>query len=134
MGELANELRFFKYWSIKPLSAKSVITEEYIDALHFLLSIGLDLQQKQEMDLELVAQISKQEHSDDLSDHFLNIYQDAITLSKQLDNKILCLKLHNILFIKFLLLAYLLDISPADLKSAYNYKHKINVTRQDNNY
>lgn len=40
LGELANEIRFFKYWSQKPPSPKQVILEEWVDCFHFLLSIG----------------------------------------------------------------------------------------------
>jgi dimeric dUTPase (all-alpha-NTP-PPase superfamily) len=43
VGELANETRCFKYWSNKPASAQDVIVEEYVDALHFVLSLGIDL-------------------------------------------------------------------------------------------
>jgi dimeric dUTPase (all-alpha-NTP-PPase superfamily) len=41
IGELANETRCFKHWSIKPQSPKEKILEEYVDVLHFLLEIGL---------------------------------------------------------------------------------------------
>src|SRR5690242_2519258 len=43
LGEHANETRCIKYWSTKPASERIVILEEYVDALHFVLSIGLDL-------------------------------------------------------------------------------------------
>jgi len=37
--ELANEMRFFKYWSNKGPSDR--VLDEYVDALHFFLSIGI---------------------------------------------------------------------------------------------
>src|SRR5699024_12798011 len=40
-GELANETRCFKFWSKKEASTKEVILEEYVDNIHFLLSLGL---------------------------------------------------------------------------------------------
>ncbi len=43
LGEFANETRDFKYWSLKGPSPKDVILEEYIDGLHFLLSLGIPL-------------------------------------------------------------------------------------------
>lgn len=43
VGEMANEIRCFKHWSSKPASDKSVILEEYIDVLHFFLSIANQL-------------------------------------------------------------------------------------------
>lgn len=40
IGEFANETRCFKFWSDKPASDKEVILFEYVDCMHFLLSIG----------------------------------------------------------------------------------------------
>ncbi|WP_188206369.1 dUTP diphosphatase [Alkalibacillus aidingensis] len=42
ISELANETRCFKYWSQKGASEREVILEEYVDGIHFLLSIGID--------------------------------------------------------------------------------------------
>jgi dimeric dUTPase (all-alpha-NTP-PPase superfamily) len=56
IGELANETRTFKFWSSKKPSEKRVILEEFIDCMHFLLSIGnyigyqVDLNQAQEIE------------------------------------------------------------------------------------
>ncbi|MFL0245509.1 dUTP diphosphatase [Candidatus Clostridium stratigraminis] len=43
VSELANTTRCFKHWSNKGPDDKNVILEEYVDALHFLLSIGNQL-------------------------------------------------------------------------------------------
>ena len=43
LGELANETRCFKFWSFKPASEKKVILEEFVDGIHFLLSLGLEM-------------------------------------------------------------------------------------------
>ncbi|MFB5088155.1 dUTP diphosphatase [Psychrobacillus sp. PGGUH221] len=42
LAELANETRCFKFWSEKGPSAQSVILEEYVDSIHFLLSLGIE--------------------------------------------------------------------------------------------
>ncbi|AXH99427.1 dUTPase [Sporosarcina sp. PTS2304] len=42
LAELANETRCFKFWSTKGASAKDVILEEYVDSIHFLLSLGIE--------------------------------------------------------------------------------------------
>ncbi|MGG4002815.1 dUTP diphosphatase, partial [Geobacillus stearothermophilus] len=42
LGELANETRCFKFWSIKPPAPAERVLEEYVDGLHFLLSLGLE--------------------------------------------------------------------------------------------
>lgn len=40
LAELANETRCFKFWSTKGSSERSVILEEFVDSIHFLLSLG----------------------------------------------------------------------------------------------
>ena len=42
IAELANETRCFKFWSNKGPSSKETILEEYVDCLHFILTIGLE--------------------------------------------------------------------------------------------
>lgn len=42
LSELANETRCFKFWSEKGPSEKFVILEEYVDSVHFLLSLGIE--------------------------------------------------------------------------------------------
>ena len=41
LAELANETRCFKFWSRKGPSPDEVILEEYVDSIHFLLSLGI---------------------------------------------------------------------------------------------
>ena len=43
LGECVNETRCFKFWSVKGPSPAPVILEEYADGIHFLLSLGIDL-------------------------------------------------------------------------------------------
>ncbi|GLC88336.1 dUTP diphosphatase [Lysinibacillus piscis] len=41
LAELANETRCFKFWSTKGPSERAVIVEEYVDSIHFVLSLGI---------------------------------------------------------------------------------------------
>lgn len=43
VSELANATRSFKYWSEKESEPKETILDEYVDVLHFWLSVGLAL-------------------------------------------------------------------------------------------
>ncbi len=43
LGELANETRCFKFWSKKAPSEQEVILEEYVDGIHFILSLGIEI-------------------------------------------------------------------------------------------
>lgn len=40
VGEFANATRCFKYWSSKSSESKERLLDEYVDMLHFFLSIG----------------------------------------------------------------------------------------------
>lgn len=40
LSELANETRCFKFWSTKGPSERSIILEEFVDSIHFMLSLG----------------------------------------------------------------------------------------------
>lgn len=40
LAELANETRCFKFWSSKGPSEREVILEEFVDSIHFILSLG----------------------------------------------------------------------------------------------
>ena len=42
LAELANETRCFKFWSTKGPSEREVILEEYVDSIHFILSLGIE--------------------------------------------------------------------------------------------
>lgn len=42
LAELANETRCFKFWSLKGPSENTIILEEYVDSIHFLLSLGIE--------------------------------------------------------------------------------------------
>ena len=43
VAEMANEIRSFKHWSKKAPSDKETILSEYVDVLHFFLSIANQL-------------------------------------------------------------------------------------------
>jgi len=122
LGELANETRCFKFWSTKKPSANDVILEEYVDCLHFILSLGLE---KSYDNITLNIQNINKE----LSQQFLNLYvnvADFIT-SSSIDNYL------NI-FNNFLGLGNSLGFSDEEIENAYLYKNKINHERQDNGY
>ncbi|RWZ59822.1 dUTPase [Halobacillus fulvus] len=122
LGELANETRCFKFWSTKGASEQHVILEEYVDGLHFLLSLGLDLDMR--YDYETI------EHSaDHLMDAFLQVYS-AIDDFRKGQTK----EAYQILFTAFLDLGHQLGFSPQDIMNAYHEKNEVNFERQDQGY
>nr|WP_202410046.1 dUTP diphosphatase [Halobacillus litoralis] len=70
IGELANETRCFKFWSKKAPSPREVQLEEYVDCLHFFLSLAMDL----EMDPEAL-QVSQDYTRDTMIETFNDLYE-----------------------------------------------------------
>lgn len=122
IGELANETRCFKYWSNKQPSSKEVILEEYVDCLHFILSIGLEKE---------LTDISVEQRQVDSSstEQFLNLYID-------LNDFVICTsKDHYITLVEdFLSLGLSLGFTHTDIEKAYMEKNNENHKRQDNGY
>lgn len=122
LGELANETRCFKFWSNKESSPKEIVLEEYVDCLHFILSIGLDTDFA---DLDL----SKINNSNDLIEQFQDIFVGIITF--QYEPK---MENYKNLFDNFLLLGRKLGFTKEEIYNSYLEKNKINHQRQDNGY
>ncbi|MCY6958131.1 dUTP diphosphatase [Clostridium brassicae] len=122
VSELANETRCFKFWSNKGPSEKDVILEEYVDCLHFILSLGLE---KNFENLELI--IRHEPH--DLTEAFLNIYID-------INDFVVCTSKDNYktLFEDFLSLGRTLGFSSDEIENAYYKKNNLNHKRQDIGY
>jgi Uncharacterized protein conserved in bacteria len=122
LGELANETRCFKYWSNKKPSEKEVILEEFVDCLHFILSIGI------EKDFNNVS-LDLKVPDYPLTDQFLNIYIDVndLLISPSKDH-------YATLFEDFLNLGTSLGFAISEIENAYLRKNLINHERQDNDY
>ena len=122
LGELANETRCFKYWSTKEPSATEVILEEYVDCLHFLLSIGIEKGYKDiNLDVKYVEY--------PLTDQFLNLYIDV-------NDFVICSSMDQYLtlFEDFLNLGLNLGFTEEQIEAAYLKKNLTNHERQDNGY
>jgi dimeric dUTPase (all-alpha-NTP-PPase superfamily) len=125
LGELANETRCFKYWSNRPPSEKNIILEEYVDGLHFVLSIGLELsiaEVKLANEVELQTKMDKLE----LNELFLSLYQ--------IGAKRLSVEEFEKFFEDFLCLGVKLGFTFAEIEKAYLDKNAINHERQDTGY
>jgi dimeric dUTPase (all-alpha-NTP-PPase superfamily) len=123
LGELANETRCFKFWSLKGPSERPVILEEYVDGLHFILSIGLDFNYET---VELCPDLTVN-HS--LTNRFLTVFSkiDTFNQSQTVQN-------YKDVFESFLLLGYQLGFSNQDIVQAYERKNVINHERQEQGY
>lgn len=124
VGELANETRCFKFWSKKPPSAHEDILEEFVDGVHFILSLGLDLGFS-DREYSLVSQ----EANEDLDRSFLKIYRlvNDFRQSKDAGD-------FEELFRQYIILGQTLGFTLDEVQEAYKKKNEVNFKRQQNGY
>jgi len=124
VGELANETRCFKFWSIKASSAKNVILEEFVDGIHFILSLGNECGFNEH---------SFKLHSEpfflDVNEQFLDVYVKIGSFQKSKT-----LMEYVGLFESYMQLASQLGFTNEEIEKAYLMKNEVNYQRQENNY
>ena len=123
LAELANETRCFKFWSTKGPSERDVILEEYVDSIHFILSLGL---------LKGFTSIEEWpvvEEKRDLTEIFL-MTQDAIL--KFINNP--TKEGYLAIWQYYGVIAYNLGFSFNDVVHAYLEKNEENYKRQRSGY
>lgn len=123
LGELANETRCFKFWSTKPPAKQEVILEEYVDGVHFILSIGLDLGVEEEIQIESIDQ------QREVVDQFHVMYKAITEFHKHTD-----IAHYKVLFKEYFYLGKLLGFSHEEIEDAYMKKNEVNHKRQDQGY
>lgn len=127
LGELANETRCFKFWSQQEKSSHKVILEEYVDGLHFILSIGLELgftyDDSFESEKESVVGSAYE------TDYFHKTFEAVTHFMNRKD-----LATYHHLIHAFLSLGQALGFRAEDIEKAYMEKNEINFQRQDEGY
>jgi len=125
LGELANETRCFKYWSYKEPAPVKKILEEFVDCIHFLLSIAIDIDFPIEK-YDFTPYIQDQQ---DLVSQFNACFYTIYAAEERFSN-------FNVkyMFENFLGLGKMLGFSYEDIENAYLEKNKINFERLANHY
>jgi dimeric dUTPase (all-alpha-NTP-PPase superfamily) len=124
LGELANETRCFKFWSMKPSSEKAVIVEEFVDGIHFILSLGI------ECGFENVRISSSERHElENASSQFLKVYEyiQRFSNTRMKEDYV-----H--VFESYMKLAGILGLTEAEIEQAYIEKNEVNYERQRKGY
>jgi len=124
IGELANETRCFKFWSVKPPSQTEIILEEFVDGVHFILSLGIECGYD---NLETISQSQSDEL--DTTKQFLAIYNSVQKFrnSRRKED-------YEQLFQSYLKLAQLLGLNEDQIEQAYIKKNEVNYERQRQGY
>ncbi|WP_408011720.1 dUTP diphosphatase [Pseudalkalibacillus sp. A8] len=125
IGELANETRCFKFWSSKPPSTKEVILEEYVDGIHFLLSIGLILP----YDVPEYARLPEVTNENPVR-AFLKVYESVTIFENNRDD----VNNYNQLMEDYLMIGRILGFTTEEIQKAYLSKNQVNHARQDQGY
>ncbi|UFT97987.1 dUTP diphosphatase [Radiobacillus kanasensis] len=123
VGELANETRCFKFWSTKAPSERDVILEEYVDGVHFILSLGLNKGFTYQSDMD------KKQDMSDLTALFNHVF-DAISLFKNHATE----EHYQQLFNSYLDVGTYLGFDEEATYQAYVAKNEINHSRQNSGY
>ncbi|MDV2684818.1 dUTP diphosphatase [Alkalihalophilus lindianensis] len=123
LSELANETRCFKYWSKKGPSSKSTILEEYVDGLHFVLTLGLSL------GYTTFGQSKNSSKERTLTEQFLYVMECNHLLNEKQTEA----SFHE-LAQSFLTLGSLLGFGEDEIEQAYFKKNEVNHQRQDQGY
>ncbi|MFK9091229.1 dUTP diphosphatase [Bacillus salipaludis] len=124
IGELANETRCFKFWSVKPSSAKEVILEEFVDGVHFILSLGIECG----FDQKPVV-LEARDSALNATEQFLSVYEWITIFQKSRS-----LEDYKRIVESYFQLASLLGFKNEEIEQAYFDKNEVNYQRQQNNY
>jgi len=153
LGELANEWRGFKFWSNDQESRnhlekyetmdghnfyaahRNPLLEEYVDNLHFILSLGLELHPKvahMEWAKDYEGYVDNPSHlirTASTTDVFTALYKRVVVFmdSQELTD-------YAKLFYLFFTLGRKLDFTLDQIETAYYLKNEINHERQNTNY
>lgn len=141
IGELANETRCFKHWSIKPPSPKDVIIEELVDVLHFLLEIGLSNFEEYGEQYQILIFLNHNQETikyDSLTEQFNSMFTEVGILSDRLFENCYTVNTvedsYNNLVGLFNGLGEMLGFTWEQIEQAYYDKNRVNHERQDNGY
>ncbi|MFB5662946.1 dUTP diphosphatase [Alteribacillus sp. HJP-4] len=122
-AELANETRCFKYWSKKPASPRETILEEYVDGLHFILSLGIDGGWPETPEWRTEVELP------DATTAFLAVFENISLYAASPSNSA-----YKEMFSAYLELGRTLNFSTEEIKEAYLSKNEKNHIRQEEGY
>ena len=122
IGEFANATRCFKYWSNKSSEPQDIVLDEYVDGLHFFLSLGIDIDVSRKT-------YNHTKHADNLTEQVLKVYELVAQFYKKQDEKS-----YIKAFQAFINITPLLKVRWSTIERAYFKKLGENYNRQDNNY
>jgi dimeric dUTPase (all-alpha-NTP-PPase superfamily) len=123
LAELANETRCFKFWSRKGPSPKPVLIEEYVDSIHFLLSLGIL------KGMEDLREWPEGEETGDLTDLFIRTQRAVLEFGERQDRAS-----YEAVWVFYRAIAETLGFTADEMIQAYREKNDENYARQQRGY
>lgn len=123
LAELANETRTFKFWSSKGASEREVILEEYVDSIHFLLSLGI------EKNLNMLKEWPDPFYEKDLTKLFLKTNGSILEFMEEHS-----MSSYQMIWSCYGAIAEVLNFTYDDVMDAYLAKNRKNYDRQKEGY
>lgn len=114
----------------EPLKVKNPLLEEYVDCLHFILSIGLEITEPDMLDLKR-WNLTK---ADNITEQFLWLMSDVTELYNSLCNDGFSNFDYEFLLLRFIHLGEMLGFTWEQIEEAYMRKNAVNHERQNNGY
>jgi dimeric dUTPase (all-alpha-NTP-PPase superfamily) len=137
LGELANETRCFKFWSLKPPSPREVQIEEFVDGVHFILSLGNEIRFKfSDVDTVFVHNCDVYSMSNDLIEQFNNVFESVTNFKDEHEFKRNNdeFEAYEELLYSYFGLGQMLGFTWEEVVKAYERKNAINHERQSSGY
>lgn len=119
--ELANELQFFKYWKDDIVIDRQRAIEEYIDVIHFTISIANAVGVHEHKYIDTKPR--------DLNKLFLGITNLATVISVSKSKDHVKSLINNVIA-----LGYQLGLNEEIVLAEYNKKNEVNYARQESGY
>lgn len=137
LGELANETRAFKDWSLKPASAREILLEEHSDGIHFINSLIILTGHEEYLQYVITNwEFTRQIPKSDLVAQFSNLYSDIAMLRDwYLEDKTYKMGvLLKGIYTNYIALGAMLGFTFEDIYNEYMRKNAINHERQNTGY
>ncbi|WLR44409.1 dUTP diphosphatase (plasmid) [Bacillus carboniphilus] len=126
LGELAQEFRGFKMWSNNREMNREKALEEYVDCLHFVISIGLDLGHSNFHKHLSYAVVGGKRVNELIIREFNEVFSASARVQYTGDYEYLTRSFAN--------LGALLGFQWSEIEQAYKSKNQVNHARQEANY
>lgn len=128
LGEMANEWRGFKYWSVDQKERYDTMLEEYVDCLHFMLTIGNNIENE-------ITSIEPFISDESITKTILDVFIKTTKFIEATDESQDQSKIKYVtMFRSFLGLGKKLNFTFDEIYQGYLDKNKINYRRVANGY